>query len=301
VFADKLLFTVGQAGITTDVFPSTAHSPFPMWRLADTTVVVHLIEWETYVQCRHQVAPAFFQQLSEQFTAEGWRLIHVWEDVWQQQPALVMARLRALAGQSERIPARLTVARRIDRPTAEGFLTNNHLQVTVNSKYKYGLFLPQRYFRVLSPAMRQEVPAETSDLLVAVATFSHPRRISREGVMYQSFEMVRFANQHACTVVGGLDKLLKAFSKERTRDAPGAVDIMTYADRDWSDGRSYERLGFRRTERTEPQPFWVRPGEWVRYYPHRLPPGVPEDQLAAQGYVPVYNAGSIKFVKVIES
>jgi hypothetical protein len=86
-------------------------------------------------------------------------------------------------------------------------------------------------------------------LLVAVATFSHPRQVVPER-HFPSLGRTGAVCQHAerCTVVGGLDKLLKAFVTDFHPD-----DIMTYADRDWSNGRSYEKLGFTRLEQTEPQ------------------------------------------------
>ncbi len=197
-----------------------------------------------------------------------------------------------MVGLSERIPARLTQVRRIDKPTAGRFLQENHLQVVTNAKYKYGLFLPARYFRVLSVDFRLQ-PVNATELLVAVATFSHPRSITRNGTVHRSVELVRFANHLNCTVVGGLDKLLKAFVTDVQPD-----DIMTYADRDWSNGRSYEKLGFTRLETTEPNPFWVRPGEWIRHYPSQLLDGLTEIEMADSGYIPVYNAGSVKFVKI---
>ncbi|MFC5411311.1 hypothetical protein ACFPMF_18460 [Larkinella bovis] len=262
--------------------------------MAETPVLLHCIDFDTYRHFYQRPdAQLFFQQLSERFSADGWRLIHIWEDVWRQKPDIVLSRLRALAGLSERIPARLTQVRRIDKPTTERFLQANHLQVVTQVKYKYGLFLPERYFRVLSADFLAKTRPEP-ELLVAVATFSHPRRIARNGLLHRSVELVRFANRLNCTVVGGLDKLLKAFITAVQPD-----DLMTYADRDWSDGQSYEKLGFTRLELTEPQAFWLRPDECIRYYPHHLPGGLAESDLSAQGYIPVYNAGSRKFVKIL--
>lgn len=268
-------------------------TPFHLFRVADTALLLHCIDLQTYTDWQLRAERRyFFQQLSSRVAADGWRIIHLWEDVWQAKKAVVVSRLRALAGFSERIPARLTQVRRIDRPTADRFLESHHLQVVTNVKYKYGLFLPARYFRVLSADFQSELTPE-AELLVAVATFSYPRQILRDGIPYRSVELVRFANLSSCTVVGGLDKLLKAFVTDVRPD-----DIMTYADRDWSDGRSYGKLGFQRLELTEPQTFWLRPGEGVRYYPNRLPDGLTENELPAKGYIPVYNAGSRKFVKI---
>ncbi|GAB3333514.1 hypothetical protein GCM10027299_41130 [Larkinella ripae] len=270
-----------------------AQTPFLLLRLADTPILIHYIDFQTYIPFQQQTdARFFFQHLTDRFAENGDRLIHLWEDVWRQKPAVVRSRLRALAGFSERIPARLTQVRRIDKPTSGRFLDENHLQVVTHSKYKYGLFLPARYFRVVSAGFLNE-QIDSPELLVAVATFSYPRQVLRNGIAHRSVELVRFANKLSCTVVGGLDKLLQAFVTDFQPD-----DIMTYADRDWSDGRSYKKLGFTRLEQTEPQQFWLRPEDGIRHYPNRLPAGLTAPEMPANGYIPVYNSGNSKFVKL---
>ncbi len=260
-------------------------SPFALDQITGTQTLVHRVDFDTYERFRQANDPQFFfQKLSDHFRKEGRLVIHLWDDVARQKPNVVASRLRALAGESVRIPARLTVARRIDKPTAMAFLEQNHLQVALSAKYKYGLWLPERYYRVLPPDFLATQLPNADELLVAVATFSQPRNIPRDGQPFRSYELVRFANRLNCTVVGGLDKLLNAFVSEHHPD-----DIMTYADRDWSDGRSYERLGFERVGETEPLQFWVKPGEWVRYYPNQI--------SDTAGMIPVWNAGNIKFVK----
>lgn len=291
LFPDKLISALHQHSISMGVPAVTdTPTPFPLVLLANKPILLHLIALNTYNRYRQQHDSCFFfQQISETLAAENLQVIHIWEDVWRQHPAIVLSRLKALAGLSERIPARLTQMRRVDRPIAARFLADNHLQVVTLAKYRYGLYLPQRYFRVLSAEFRQQIPPNTIELLVALATFSLPRRIERAGKVYRSVELVRFANRLDCTVVGGLDKLLKGFITEHKPD-----DVMTYADRDWSAGRSYEKLGFTRMELTEPQLFWLDQETMIRYYPHKLPTSVGANEL-----VPIYNAGSIKFVKLL--
>ncbi|GAA4449151.1 hypothetical protein GCM10023189_08180 [Nibrella saemangeumensis] len=279
-----------QRHITTSPVEVGKTTPFPLVQIANRNTLLHLIGLNTYHQFGQQYNPHFFfQQFSETLATENKQVIHIWEDIWRQKPAIVLSRLNAMVGLSERIPARLTQIRRVDRPLATQFLEMSHLQAVTLSKYRYGLYLPQRYFRVLSPEFQEQIPANESELLVALATFSLPRRIERDGKLYRSVELVRFANRLNCTVVGGLDKLLKGFINEHRPD-----DIMTYADRDWSDGRSYEKLGFTRLILTEPQQFWLNPEKMERYYPHRLPHEVSTHRL-----LPVYNSGSIKFVKLL--
>jgi hypothetical protein len=217
------------------------------------------------------------------------RSVTLWEDIWYTRRTIVQSRLKALLGLSERIPARLTQVRRLDRPTTLKFLQDNHLQDAVLSKFKYGLFLPKKHYRVL------QHPPETDELLVAAATFAHPRLFLREGFPHRSFELVRFANLLNTTVVGGLDKLLSHFIKQHQPD-----DLMTYADLEWSNGQSYRKLGFVLQGDTSPQSFWINTRTFERYYSHRLPEGTTEATAAEQGFIPIFNAGSRKFVKVME-
>lgn len=231
-----------------DAFPP---SPFTYIYLTDKKTVLHCISLE------HQIENgSFFQDLSRQFTQKGVRIIHLWEDIWYTQQAIVQSRLLSVLGKSATIPARLTKSRRIDKPTLDQFLTENHLQIPTGAKFKYGLYLPERYFRVIEKDknMFTEVLNETleghEEILMAVASFSTARTFVREGVSYRSFELIRFANLKGFTVVGGFDKLLQTFIKDQNPD-----DIMTYADADWSDGASYEKLGFERIELTAPQSF----------------------------------------------
>jgi hypothetical protein len=60
-----------------------------------------------------------------------------------------------------------------------------------------------------------------------------------EGKGEQSGELIRFCNKLDYTVVGGLSKLLKHFITQYQVD-----DVMTYIDKDWSDGKSFIQLGF---------------------------------------------------------
>lgn len=225
---------------------------------------------------------------SENINLEGARQVTLWEDLWYTKQPIIKSRLTALLGISERIPARMTQVRRLDRPTTLAFLQENHLQDAVLSKFKYGLFLPKKYYRIL------QNPPKTDELLVAVATFARPRQFVRDDLPYHSYELVRFANLLNTTVVGGLDKLLSHFIKQHQPD-----DLMTYADLDWSDGQSYRKLGFEAISDTSPQLFWIDPVSMTRYFPHRLPDGMTEESAVERGFLTVYNAGSRKFVKVL--
>ena len=232
----------------------------------------------------------FCQKITDGYATRGERIIHLWDDVVCQKPAVVASRLQALQGQSVRVPGRLTVARRIDKATATTFLETSHLQVPLPGKVRYGLFLPQRYYRVLPRKYRDGLPAD--EALLAVATFAQPRQMTRQQPPRRSAELLRMANRLGCTVVGGVAKLLTAYLKNHPAD-----DLMTYADRDWSAGDSYLKLGFVAIDDTVPQPFWIHLATGIRHTLNTLPDGVTNANARMLGYVPIFNAGSRKFVK----
>ncbi|MEH0155856.1 hypothetical protein V6R21_17050 [Limibacter armeniacum] len=219
--------------------------------------------------------------LTEKAASSGTKLIIIWEDQWYSKPKVLQSRILSIFGVTKRIHGRKTKVCKLDKPTLLSFLDENHLQVPLNGKYKYGLTLEGE--------------------LIAVMSFSRGRQIPRDGVPFQSYEMVRYCNKLGCTVVGGMSKLLKHFVKEVNPD-----DVMSYADRDWSDGNAYEQLGFELEDVLPPIYFWVDPESNTRYYPHLLPVSIPnegdEERLMAQhGYYKVWNTGSMKYLLLLKS
>lgn len=207
--------------------------------------------------------------------ADGGRCIHIDEDLWVTRPDLLVNRIAALAGQAQRVHARDTVVARIEKRIAVAFLQEHHLQGALPGKYRYGLY-------------------HGGDL-VAAAVFSGGRRMADKPVDYRSFELLRFCHKQGVHVVGSFSKLLESFQRDFN---PG--DIMTYADKDWSDGSSYRKLGFRIAGKTEPQVFWVDKRTMQRYYENTLPPEIrekPTHERTSAGYVAVYNSGSLKLIK----
>ncbi len=205
------------------------------------------------------------------------RYIHVDEDVWITKPELLLQRIASLAGRAARIHARETVVARIDKPVAMAFQHDHHLQVALPGKYRYGLFHEGE--------------------LVAVAVFSGGRKMDGKPEAYRSYELLRFCHKQGVQVVGGFSKLLDAFQQEFN---PG--DIMTYADKDWSDGSTYRKVGFAIVNETAPQLFWIDRSTMKRYHNSSLPTELMEktpQELQGLGYVPIYNSGSIKLVKTL--
>lgn len=222
--------------------------------------------------------------------SNGISAIVLWEDYWLSKPDIVASRLAAQLGKSVKIPARLTQARRIDKFATETFLESNHLNGNVSSKFRYGLFLPSRYYRVVPDHFLFGATAD--EMLVAVATFSNARIFELNNKPFRSHELIRFASLLGTNVVGAFDKLLNAFIREKSPD-----DVMTYADLEWSDGRSYQQLGFEERGCIAPRKVYLNPKDMSR---SSRPPA--DDILSADGspgYLTIYNLGSTKYVKVV--
>jgi hypothetical protein len=187
----------------------------------DIHLIIHLVSLD------NKFTPQDFIGLQERYHQKDIKLIHLWEDLWQSKPDQVLARIKSLLGKNIRIHGRKTKAFKIAKPVSDSFLIKNHLQGSVSSRYKIGLF--------------------EKDELVAVATFSALRKMNHTE-NYKSAELIRFAVKAGYSITGGLSKLIAFFTETYKPN-----DLMTYADRDWSAGEAYTKLGFTQTAILEPQ------------------------------------------------
>ncbi|WP_293787198.1 hypothetical protein [uncultured Pedobacter sp.] len=187
----------------------------------DHHVILHL------VCLKNNFIPQDLIDLQERYYRQGIRLIHLWEDLWLSKPDQVLSRIKSLLGRNTRIHGRKTKIAKITKPVADSFLAENHLQGAVTSRYKIGLF--------------------ERDQLVALATFSALRKMNYTE-NYKSAELIRFAVKAGYSITGGLSKLISFFAATYQ-----PTDLMTYADRDWSAGEAYIKLGFRQTAILEPR------------------------------------------------
>ncbi|MDQ0639250.1 hypothetical protein QF042_002815 [Pedobacter sp. W3I1] len=219
----------------------------------DHQLVIHLVSLNNKFTSQDLIA------LQEKHHQEGTKLIHLWEDLWQSKPDQVLGRIKSLLGKNIRIHGRKTKVFKITKPVSDSFLIENHLQGSVSSRYKIGLF--------------------EKDELVAVATFSALRKMNHTE-NYRSAELIRFAVKAGYSITGGLSKLISFFAETYKPN-----DLMTYADRDWSAGEAYIKLGFKHTAVLEPQ---------IYVLDENLNRQLKKDhQVFAQE---VFNTGSLKFI-----
>ncbi|KAL1507928.1 hypothetical protein AB1Y20_007532 [Prymnesium parvum] len=163
-------------------------------------------------------------------------LVHLWEDEWRQRAQIVRSRLLAMTGRSRRLFARRLKVRRVDAATLEAFLLKHHLWGPTKARFRYGLF----------------ETLDSGEDLVAVASFSSRRHVHRAGVRFRSHELIRYCSRRGVTVVGGISKLIAAFTRELEPD-----DIITVVDRNWGAGDGWGSFGFEQVQRMPPSTFFV--------------------------------------------
>jgi len=115
-----------------------------------------------------------------------------------------------------------------------------------------------------------------------------------------SYEMLRFCNKLNINVVGGASKLFKYFIKKFS-----PIEVISYADRSWSQGNLYEKLGFELHSKTRPNYYYVING--VRN--HRF--NFRKDKLVKEGFdqskteheimlerkiYRIYDSGQLKYI-----
>lgn len=141
------------------------------------------------------------------------KLIQIFEDEWNCKKNIVKSRILSLLNINQRIYARNTTVITLDKITKNKFLQENHIQGKCQSTINYGLI--------------------SENILVACMTFGKARFKRKE-----TWELYRYASMAGTNVIGGASKLLTTFK----RNYQGS--IVTYADRKWSEGNLYYKLGF---------------------------------------------------------
>ena len=149
----------------------------------------------------------------------GIHLIQIFENDWATKQDIVKQRISVILGKGERIYARNTTVSLISNAIAKKFIESHHLRGHAGATKSYGLHHDNR--------------------LVAVMSFGSQRFIGKgaKKKLDGKWELIRYCSDGQ--VVGGASKLLSAFKKDTHY-----VEIISYADRCWSNGDLYRRLGF---------------------------------------------------------
>jgi very-short-patch-repair endonuclease len=162
---------------------------------------------------------------------QGIRLIHIFEDEWLYKCDIVKSRLKSILGlETNKIYGRHCKVMVVDGKLSAEFLDNNHLQGSTNGSIRLGLYHDNE--------------------LVSLMIFNKPRLgIGGGGDHY---ELSRFCVKQNLSVVGGFSKLLKHFMVNYE-----PKEIVSYADKRWSDGKVYEVNGFTKKLVSKPNYWYI--------------------------------------------
>lgn len=218
----------------------------------------------------------------ERCEKESFTLITIFEDEWISKNDIVRSRLRNIFNISEGVRvlyARKLNIKEISTVEARKFCEENHLQGYANSKVKLGAF--------------------DKDELVSIMTFSTPSLFKgQRAVVAGVWELSRFCSKLNYNIVGIASRFLSYFKNNYEW-----YQIFSYADRRWSTGNLYIRIGFKFSHYTMPSYWYFVNGDIKRIHRFVLrkkpeePKDVTEWELRKkQGYNRIWDCGNLKYI-----
>jgi len=209
---------------------------------------------------------------TKHFKDRGICLIHIWEDDWDLRSDIIKSQIKNWLGLTEsRIFARKCNVREINSE-AIGFLNKNHIQGSDKSNLKLGLFYDNK--------------------LVSVMTFNWFE--GRKKMESGGWNLSRFCNLLNTSIIGGASKILKYFINNYN-----PTRIVSYADRDWSCGYLYLKLGFNLVSESRPDYKYLVSGVRVHksnFKKSKLGYKIKETEYTQSlGYSKIWDCGKLKY------
>ena len=190
---------------------------------------------------------------------KGVRLIQIYEDEWNNKKNIVKNKIRSLFGLvNSKIFARECSIKEITEKEKNKFLNQNHVQGEDRSAIKLGMFKGEH--------------------LVAVMTFSKLRKALGGEHKENHWELSRYSGLRRVSIVGGAGKILKYFEKNYKCEY-----IKTYADKRWSVGDLYVKLGFNLERESFPSYWYMDNTYKTRHHRFKFRKNTLKDTL------PIYN------------
>ena len=164
----------------------------------------------------------------------GYNLIQIWEDDWYDKIKhdIIISRIKNKLGMSKKIYARNCIIKEVQPNIANEFLNENHLQGSINSTYKFGLFY--------------------NDELVMLMTIGKSRKLIGNN---KTYELYRLCTKKDITVIGGFSKLLEYFRSNHKGET-----LISYVDCDWCQLKEngYNKVGFEFIKHTAANYWWCK-------------------------------------------
>lgn len=229
--------------------------------------------------------PMYHLQKTKEYQEKGIQLIHVMEDEWANKPEITKSRIKNLLGLWENtVYARKCIIKEIKEPSVYmKFLNENHIQGAVGCKHAIGLYY--------------------NDELISLMTFGALRKALGSTNKENEYELLRFCNKLNYHIPGGASRLFKYFINTYKPNK-----IISYADRRWSNGNLYYKLGFNLHHSSLPNYWYIDPMYSYREYRFKyrkseLPkllehfdPEISEQQnMLDNGFNIIYDCGNMVF------
>lgn len=221
--------------------------------------------------------PTYHKEKADACAAAGIRLIQVWEDDWKARRNVVERMLAHKLGVSSLplTPARKTVATTISQSAAQAFLVENHIQGYASGSHYLAL----------------QADGQTVAVMVL-------KKTGAPGVL----RLERYAT--SARVPGGQSKLIRYAE----RSIAGWEQLVTFADREVSDGSLYEATGWVKDGELAPDYKYLYGGERRHKFGFRLKrfrtdpklryvDGYSERQLALLNGIPrIWDSGKVRYI-----
>ncbi len=150
----------------------------------------------------------------------GFKLIHVFEDEWEFKPEIVKSNIKYIFGISDyKFNAKNCIIKEISKEITNDFINENHIEGETDSDINIGLYNDDNLIFVLS---------------------------------IKNNEIVRYTNKLNHMVIDGLKETINYYVEKYNPN-----EITSYVDRRWSQGKSFEEIGFNLIEISKPNHFYV--------------------------------------------
>lgn len=168
---------------------------------------------------------------------QGINLISIFDVDWNTNADKIKMYLKSLLVDNKKVFARKCEIKSVDRKIANEFTDKYHLQGHARlSSINYGLYY--------------------NDELLSVMSFGRLRlQKTEEG----QFELHRYCVKDGYTIVGGANKLLKAFEREHNPKY-----LLSFSDNDYFMGGIYDKLGFTNDGQSTPRYYWFLNNEEIK-------------------------------------
>lgn len=236
-------------------------------------IEINGIYWHSELMGKHKHYHVWKTQQCKQ---QGLQLLHLWDYQFDKNAQLIKSMiLNRLGIHNTRVYARSTQLVLLTREAHNKFLTENHLSGTINSSIRYGL--------------------EHKGKLVAAMSFGKSRFKANE------IEMYRFAVLANHSVPGAAGKMFAGFLQQHN-----ASKVISFADRDISQGGVYTALGFKQVAQIPPSYRYFKNRKIynrLHFQKHKLKNILPYydsaltewQNMQLNGYNRFWNTGQLKY------